>query len=162
MVLRLPLSTLSIQNLWSLVKFLIIFSLGKKVNLKGHIPLSQKTALISHGILCIMIIDLYAFIGEITMHYMSVTDIQRSSKKLRTKLESQEEIVLTSNGQPFGLVIPTDGENVHKMLSEIIKIKTFITMDAMAKTTQEKGIDYTPDKIDAIIQKVRKEKNQKK
>lgn len=88
------------------------------------------------------------------MKFISVRDLATKNKKTR-EIISKEEAVLTYNGKPIGLILPTSEDDFEFMVKETTAIMAKKAV-ADIRRTSAKGI--TEDEIEKEIEKVRKKK----
>lgn len=74
-------------------------------------------------------------------------------------LKQNEDIVLTSNGKPFALLVETDESNLEEHLKELRIARAKLALSRIRKQAQEAGLDKLTSKdVDSIIANVRKQR----
>jgi len=95
------------------------------------------------------------------MRFVTVRDLRNKPAEIRESLFKEKEMVLTSNGKPFAILVLTSEEELEKSLAMLRRVRTEKAVAAMQKRSIEKGGDkLTPEEIDAEISHVRKRRKQ--
>lgn len=92
------------------------------------------------------------------MSYIAIKDL-KNSISLREKLEKERELILTKDGQPFGLLININDDNVEESLREVRRAM----FSKAVSRARKKAINVKPDesRIDAVIAESRKSRGLK-
>lgn len=56
-------------------------------------------------------------------------------------LQQGEDIVITSHGKPFGILIGTNESKVHELLNEVVRLRARLAVSNMRKQAQMRGLD---------------------
>ena len=92
------------------------------------------------------------------MSYIAVKDL-KNSRSLREKLEKERELILTKDGQPFGLLIGITPDDVEESLKEV---RRAMFSKAIARARKKAAVSQVKDaEIDEVIAKSRKSRGQK-
>ena len=93
------------------------------------------------------------------MDFMSVEELGALAPRVCNKLEADEELVLTRNGQPFALIVHTDAADLEENLRAFRAARLGQTLSAMRQGASERGLDQISDEeIEAEIAAVRRER----
>lgn len=91
------------------------------------------------------------------MQFVPYRILRNQSGKLRKRLTEEGELVITSNGEPFALMLDVDPESLEETLYLVAQIRARQAVAAIRAEAREKGLDQlTLDEIDAEIKAVRK------
>ena len=92
------------------------------------------------------------------MSYLAVKDL-KNTRSLREKLEKERELILTKDGQPFGLLIGITADDVEESLKEVRKA---MFSKAVARARKKAAVSQVNDaEIDEVIAKSRKSRGLK-
>ncbi len=86
------------------------------------------------------------------MKFITVRDLSAKNKKTR-ELISREESVLTLNGKPIGLILPTSEDDFEFMLKETTALMAKKAVNNMRRSAAK---DISSEEIEKEIQAVRK------
>lgn len=93
------------------------------------------------------------------MRYISVKDLHARPKKARESLEQDGQVVLTSNGEPFGLLITVSSENLTEKLAALRQAEVMRQVNNLRLQSVERGNDQmTLEEINAEINAARHER----
>lgn len=93
------------------------------------------------------------------MKFATIRDLRTKTATLRKELKKEREIVLTANGRPFAIMLPTDQKRLDDDLLEIRRSRARRALKAIQDHAKQLGLDrMTMDEIDAIIAQVRRER----
>ena len=93
------------------------------------------------------------------MKFVTVRQFRSNTAKVCKELETEREIVLTSNGKPFAMLTPVDPDAVEEEASAIRQARARLAIDRIRDHAQRTGLDkMTAHDIDALIAKVRRER----
>ena len=96
------------------------------------------------------------------MDFVTVRELRAESAKIWEKLEAGEEIVITRNGKPFAVVLPTRPDQVEQIVRAYREARFQAALDEMHRIAREKGLDkMTMEEIDAEIALARKERRER-
>ena len=92
------------------------------------------------------------------MSYIAIKDL-KNSRSLREKLKKERELILTKDGQPFGLLIGITADNLEDSLREI---RRAMFSKAVARARRKSAVSQINDtEIDEVITKSRKSRGLK-
>lgn len=96
------------------------------------------------------------------MDFVTVRELRAESGKVWDRVAAGEEIVLTRNGKPFAVVVPTEPSALEETL-RVLRLRRFgESVDALSKQARENGLEtMTDDEIDAEIAAVRKARRER-
>ena len=91
------------------------------------------------------------------MDFVTVRDLRAESGKVWDRVEAGEEIVLTRNGKPFAVVVPTAPAELEATLRAVRMRKFGQVVDRLRQQAAENGLrGMTVGEIDAEVAAVRK------
>ena len=91
------------------------------------------------------------------MDFVTVRDLRAESGKVWDRVEAGEEIVLTRNGKPFAVVVPTAPAELEGTLRAVRMRKFGQVVDRLRQQAAENGLrGMTVGEIDAEVAAVRK------
>ena len=90
---------------------------------------------------------------EVYMNFCTIRDLRNNSKKLW----SDDDVIITNNGKPKGILIKTDDEKFLNTLSLIASARALWAMNSIKEGSKAKGY-FSEDEIDKEIQSVRNRK----
>ena len=92
------------------------------------------------------------------MSYIAIKDL-KNSRSLREKLKKERELILTKDGQPFGLIIGISADDLEESLREV---RRAMFSKAVAKAREKAAVSRIDDaEIDRAIDKSRKSRGLK-
>ncbi len=95
------------------------------------------------------------------MKFVSVRDLKNQPGAVWESLKDGEDIVVTSNGKPFALLVETDEASLEQQLKEMRFAKARLALSRLRKQAQEAGLDkLTSDEIDELIARTRKKRRE--
>lgn len=95
------------------------------------------------------------------MKFVSVREFRANTTAIREELE-QQQIVLTSNGQPFALVTPVAADSVMEESLAIARARAKLALDRAASKAGRDGRDaMSMEEIDAVVAQARAENRAK-
>jgi prevent-host-death family protein len=90
------------------------------------------------------------------MRFISLSDLKTKLKENLMKIKD-EEIIVTSHGNPIAILSGVTEENLWKKLRAIRRSRAFIALEEMQKKSLELRLDkLTDSQIEAEIQAVRR------
>jgi len=90
------------------------------------------------------------------MRFISVRDLNTKPKEIWSKIKD-EEVVITSNGKPIGLLSGVTEETLEKTVRAIRRSRALMALEEMQKKSIELGLDeLTDSQIESEIRAVRK------
>lgn len=96
------------------------------------------------------------------MDFVTVRELRAESGKVWDRVAAGEEIVLTRNGKPFALVVPTAPADLEATLRAVRLRKLRQVVDALRRQARDNGADKLTDvQINAEIAAVRKARRER-
>lgn len=93
------------------------------------------------------------------MKFVTVREFRGNAATVRKQLETEREIVLTSNGKPFAMLTPVEPDTVEEEASAIREARARLAIDRIREHARKTGLDkMTMKEIDDLIAKVRRER----
>jgi len=93
------------------------------------------------------------------MRFVTVREFRANTANVRRQLETEREIVLTSNGKPFAMLTPLQSDTVEEEVSAIRQARARLAIDRIREHAARSGLDtMTMPQIDALITKARRER----
>lgn len=93
------------------------------------------------------------------MEFIADRQLRNEPGKVRKRLEDQGEVVLTSRGKPYALMLHVEPDKVDDALALASRIKAQMAVSAMRAHAAEKGLDrMTMEETDAEIEAARRER----
>lgn len=97
------------------------------------------------------------------MKFVTVREFRSNVASVREELETEREIVLTSNGRPFAMLTPVEPNTVEEEVAAIRQARARLAIDRIREHACRTGLDkMTMDDIDSLIAKVRRERRARK
>lgn len=96
------------------------------------------------------------------MDFVTTKELRAESGKVWAKLEAGEEVVITRNGKPFALMVPTGSARLEQDLRAIRAERFAETVRQLQQRSVEQGLDQLDmQDIDAEIALMREERKQR-
>jgi len=93
------------------------------------------------------------------MRFMSIRELQKSTREIKNALTNDGKIVITAAGKPAALMIPISEADFEETLTLLNQARFAKTVRALQQTAKQKGLCDTPmEEIDAEIAQYRKER----
>lgn len=93
------------------------------------------------------------------MQFMSIREFRAGTAMARKRLDRNEEVILTANGQPFACVVAIDPASFDQELSAIRSARAHLALRKCWASAAAAGTSrLTPDEIDAEIRVARRER----
>jgi prevent-host-death family protein len=90
------------------------------------------------------------------MKYVSVRELRNRPGRLWSTL-SKEDVVLTSNGKPMGVLVGVDETRLDDTVDAIRRARATLAVSRMRKTAAESGLDkLSMSEIDREVREVRR------
>ena len=90
------------------------------------------------------------------MKFVTVREFRGNTANVRKRLETEREIILTSNGKPFAMLTPVEPDTVEEEVAAVRQARARVAMDRIREHARRTGLDkMTMDEIIALIAKVR-------
>lgn len=91
------------------------------------------------------------------MRFVSVRDLRSKGRQVWKELESEKELVITSNGRPIALLTGINEENFEQTLRDLRRARALRAVDEMQRASVRAGLDSVADEeIETEIRKARK------
>jgi len=92
------------------------------------------------------------------MSYIAIKDL-KNSRSLREKLKKERELILTKDGQPFGLLIGITADDLEESLKEV---RRAMFSKAVARARKKAAVSQVNEpEIDEVIARSRKSRGLK-
>jgi prevent-host-death family protein len=75
------------------------------------------------------------------MKYVSSREFRLHPAAVWEILKRGEDIVVTSHGKPFGVLIGTDESKVHELLNEVVKLRARLAVSNMRQQARVRELD---------------------
>ena len=90
------------------------------------------------------------------MRFVPYRFLRNQAGKLRRKLSDEGELVITSSGEPFAIMINVDEETLEETLYLVSQIRARKAVSALRSEARERGLDQlSGDEIEQEIRAVR-------
>lgn len=94
------------------------------------------------------------------MKFVSVRDLRIKPGEVWQLLKKGKELILTSHGKPFALMVETDEAHLEHLLAEWRRVQARVSVSQIRERAQKLGLDRLSDKeIDEIVQKARRKRD---
>lgn len=91
------------------------------------------------------------------MRFVSVRDLRSKGRRVWEELESEKELVVTSNGRPIALLTGVNEDNFENTLRDLRRARALRAVEEMQRASLKAGLDKMSDQeIDAEIRAARK------
>jgi antitoxin (DNA-binding transcriptional repressor) of toxin-antitoxin stability system len=91
------------------------------------------------------------------MRFVSVRDLRSKGRSVWEELQSEKELVVTSNGRPIALLTGVNEENFENTLRDLRRARALRAVEEMQRASLKAGLDKMSDQeIDAEIRAARK------
>lgn len=95
------------------------------------------------------------------MTFVSIRDMRTRPGEVWQQLQDEGDLIVTSSGRPFALMIAAEGEDVEALLLALRRARAQLAASKMRKLAGEAGLDrMTIDDIDAEIRQARSERTE--
>jgi antitoxin (DNA-binding transcriptional repressor) of toxin-antitoxin stability system len=93
------------------------------------------------------------------MEFVSIRDMRTRPGEVWQQLEAAGDLILTSSGRPFALMIAAKGEDVEDLLQAVRRARAQLAVSRLRKQATQRGLDRMSDEeIEAEIQAARRER----
>ena len=90
------------------------------------------------------------------MEFVSIRDMRTQPGKVWQQLQDEGNLVLTSSGRPFALMISAEGEDVEELLSALRRARAQLAVSRLRRQARDKGLDQLSDgEFEAEISQIR-------
>ena len=95
------------------------------------------------------------------MRFVSVRDLRSKGRRVWEELESEEELVVTSNGRPIALLTGVNEENFENTLRDLRRARALRAVEEMQRASLKAGLDkMSNQEINAEVRAARKARQQ--
>jgi antitoxin (DNA-binding transcriptional repressor) of toxin-antitoxin stability system len=95
------------------------------------------------------------------MRFVSVRDLRSKGRRVWEELESEEQLVVTSNGRPIALLTGVNEENFENTLRDLRRARALRAVEEMQRASLKAGLDkMTNQEINAEVRAARKARQQ--
>jgi antitoxin (DNA-binding transcriptional repressor) of toxin-antitoxin stability system len=92
-----------------------------------------------------------------TMRFVSVRDLRSRGRQVWKQLETEKELIITSNGRPIAILTGVNQENFEQILRDLRRARALQAVEKMQRASVLAGLDKMPDKeIDSEIREARR------
>ena len=93
------------------------------------------------------------------MTFVSIRDMRTRPGEVWQQLQDEGDLIVTSSGRPFALMIAAEGEDVEALLLALRRARAQLAVSKMRRQAGEAGLDRMAiDEIDAEIRQARSER----
>lgn len=93
------------------------------------------------------------------MMFVSIRDMRTRPGEVWQQLQDEGDLIVTSSGRPFALMIAAEGEDVEALLLALRRARAQLATSKMRRQAGEAGLDrMAMDDIDAEIRQARLER----
>ena len=97
------------------------------------------------------------------MKFVTIREFRNKTAEIRKKLKTEQEMLLTANGQPFAMLVDVMDDSFEEMLAGVRRTRAHMMLDRSQARAKALGLDkMTMEEIDAEIAKAREEKRVKR
>jgi hypothetical protein len=90
------------------------------------------------------------------MTFVSIRDMRTRPGEVWQQLQDEGDLIVTSSGRPFALMISAEGEDVEALLLALRRARAQLAVSKMRRQAGEAGLDgMAIDDIDAEIRQAR-------
>lgn len=95
------------------------------------------------------------------MRFVSVRDLRTRGRQVWKELESEKELVVTSNGRPIAILTGVNEGDFEQILRDLRRARALRAVEEMQRASVRAGLDKMADeKIETEIQEARKARKQ--
>lgn len=95
------------------------------------------------------------------MSFVSIRDMRIRPGEVWKQLQEEGDLVVTSSGRPFALMIAAEGEDVEQLLLALRRAKAQLAISRLRAKAAQKGSDrMTEAEIEAEIEQARRERQE--
>jgi antitoxin (DNA-binding transcriptional repressor) of toxin-antitoxin stability system len=93
------------------------------------------------------------------MGFISIRDMRTRPGEVWQQLAEEGDLIVTSSGRPFALMISAEGEDIEQLLVALRRAKAQLAVTRMRAQAAEKGLDrLAAEEIDDEIKQARHER----
>ena len=91
------------------------------------------------------------------MRTVTIRDFRTRPRQVRDALAGESEAVLTVNGRPVALLLPTDASTIDATLETVRRARGIEALRAIRRESRKAGLDRLSGRaIDAVVAKARR------
>ncbi len=95
------------------------------------------------------------------MMFVSIRDMRTRPGEVWQQLQDEGDLIVTSSGRPFALMIAAEGEDVEALLLALRRARAQLATSKMRRQAGEAGLDrMAMEDIDAEIRQARLERTE--
>jgi antitoxin (DNA-binding transcriptional repressor) of toxin-antitoxin stability system len=95
------------------------------------------------------------------MRFVSVRDLRSRGRQVWKHLETEKELIITSNGRPIAILTGVNEENFEQILRDLRRARALRVVEEMQRTSVRAGLDkMAQEEIETEIQEARKARKQ--
>jgi antitoxin (DNA-binding transcriptional repressor) of toxin-antitoxin stability system len=96
------------------------------------------------------------------MKMISVRDLRTKSAQIWKDLQKEQDLVVTSNGKPIGILSATTDDTLEESLEAVRRARATLALMRIQMDSLKKGKDkMTLEEINRVIAEVRKERRER-
>jgi len=91
------------------------------------------------------------------MYFVSVRDLRSKGRQIWKALETEKELVITSNGRPIAILTGVNAKNFEHVLRDLRRARALRAVEEMQRASVRGGLDkMAREDIDKEIREVRR------
>lgn len=95
------------------------------------------------------------------MTFVSIRDMRTRPGEVWQQLQNEGDLIVTSSGRPFALMISAEGEDVEELLLALRRARAQLAVARMRKQASNAGLERMPlNEINAEIRQARIERSE--
>jgi antitoxin (DNA-binding transcriptional repressor) of toxin-antitoxin stability system len=95
------------------------------------------------------------------MTFVSIRDMRTRPGEVWEQLQAEGDLILTSSGRPFALMIAAEGEDIEDLLLALRRARAQLAVSRLRKEAARQGLaQLSAAEIEAEINQVRQERRQ--
>ena len=93
---------------------------------------------------------------EVKMKFVSVRELRLKPREIWKRLQTERDLIITSNGKPIALLTGLSEETLEKTLTALRRTRALLAMEEMQRISVELGLDKLSDEeIEAEVKAAR-------
>jgi len=93
---------------------------------------------------------------EAKMKFVSVRELRLKPREIWKRLQTERDLIITSNGKPIALLTGLSEETLEKTLTALRRTRALLAMEEMQRISVELGLDKLSDEeIEAEVKAAR-------
>jgi antitoxin (DNA-binding transcriptional repressor) of toxin-antitoxin stability system len=94
---------------------------------------------------------------EVTVEFVSIRDMRTRPGEVWQQLQEKGDLVVTSSGRPFALMIDVADQDVEQLLLAVRQARAQLAVTRMRRQAAERGLDrLTSEEIESEIMQARR------